>query len=525
MVANGRILSGERDFFRFYARKGIQLVCQTKARALVPYIADAVPGWFQPTLTLRNDAGKEIAYNDDCGQSPDPVIISKIPESGTYTLEIRDAIYRGREDFVYRISIGELPYIQNYFPIGGEAGTKTKIHLEGVNLDKYDIKVKLPSNNVTRHSLSTSGKGIQSNTIILGVSDEYSRKESPIKSFENPQNLPSKTTIDGCISKPNEVDWYQISGQKGDKINIEIIAHRLGSMLDADITLFDGYKNIIVKADDFEDKTESMETFHADPKLMYTFDQDQLIYIRIRDVLGKGGAAYAYRLTTNKPLPDFDLSINPSSLVIPQNGTATFTVNATRRNGFQKDIDIQLEGLPKGFKQSYSTIQKRDNSLKMSITAPQNSKIEQLHIKIKGTSESNNNQIEKEAKPVEEQMQAFFYKHKIPTHDFLSNVVPALLFSLSHTLSSDTIYTIGNTDTLYVHLKVEKKDGFSQKILLTLDNPPKGIRMKPVTINHDQYEAIVSIYSTFGGQQTVGLVICGTSKKFEIGKKEKQVIN
>ena len=45
-VVNGQILPGERDCFRFSAVKGETLVCHTKARLLVPYLADAVPGWF-----------------------------------------------------------------------------------------------------------------------------------------------------------------------------------------------------------------------------------------------------------------------------------------------------------------------------------------------------------------------------------------------------------------------------------------------------------------------------------------------
>ena len=32
------------------------------------------------------------------------------------------AIYRGREDFVYRITIGELPFVTSIFPLGGRAG-------------------------------------------------------------------------------------------------------------------------------------------------------------------------------------------------------------------------------------------------------------------------------------------------------------------------------------------------------------------------------------------------------------------
>ena len=44
-TVNGQIASGELNRYRFTARKGQRLVITTQARSLIPYIADAVPGW------------------------------------------------------------------------------------------------------------------------------------------------------------------------------------------------------------------------------------------------------------------------------------------------------------------------------------------------------------------------------------------------------------------------------------------------------------------------------------------------
>ncbi len=69
-------------------------------------------------LTLYDAKGREVGYADDYTFHPDPVLSCRIPEDGEYTLEIRDAIYRGRADFVYRIAVGELPYVTGIFPLG-----------------------------------------------------------------------------------------------------------------------------------------------------------------------------------------------------------------------------------------------------------------------------------------------------------------------------------------------------------------------------------------------------------------------
>ncbi|MCX5758681.1 MAG: hypothetical protein NTU83_09295, partial [Candidatus Hydrogenedentes bacterium] len=61
VVLNGQIIAGDVDRFRFRARKGQHIVIEAFARALMPYLPDAVPGWFQPVLTLYDAQGKELA--------------------------------------------------------------------------------------------------------------------------------------------------------------------------------------------------------------------------------------------------------------------------------------------------------------------------------------------------------------------------------------------------------------------------------------------------------------------------------
>ena len=122
------------DRYRFQAAKGQHVVVAAKARELIPYISDAVPGWFQATLGLTDSQGREVQYADHFLFHPDPVLYYEIPEDGAYTLEIHDSIYRGREDFVYRIDVGELPFVTGIFPLGGRTGTRVAVELKGWNL-------------------------------------------------------------------------------------------------------------------------------------------------------------------------------------------------------------------------------------------------------------------------------------------------------------------------------------------------------------------------------------------------------
>ena len=148
LVINGQIMPGDVDRFRLKLSKGMRLVMAASARELVPYLADAVPGWFQATLGLYDAKGNEVAYADDYRFNPDPVLFYEIGADGEYVLEIKDSIYRGREDFVYRIAVGELPFVTSIFPLGGRAGAATTIEMNGWNL---------PTDEMTLHNKDKAG--------------------------------------------------------------------------------------------------------------------------------------------------------------------------------------------------------------------------------------------------------------------------------------------------------------------------------------------------------------------------------
>jgi len=103
---HGQILPGETDRWSLALRGGEPVVFAVAARALIPYIADAVPGWCQPLLTLRDASGRELASADADGFRQDALLRWTPPADTTCTLELRDVLWRGRPDFIYRIAAG-----------------------------------------------------------------------------------------------------------------------------------------------------------------------------------------------------------------------------------------------------------------------------------------------------------------------------------------------------------------------------------------------------------------------------------
>ena len=118
-VLNGTVMPGETDRFKVCLKGGQDYSFSVLASDLTPFIGDAVPGHFQPVLRLLDSVGREVAFADDEYHRPDPVLRCRAPSDGVYELEIFDSLYRGRADFVYRISCvtGSLPYVRRSLPV------------------------------------------------------------------------------------------------------------------------------------------------------------------------------------------------------------------------------------------------------------------------------------------------------------------------------------------------------------------------------------------------------------------------
>ena len=107
-VLDGQIMPGSTDTFRLLLTAGRRYALSVTARELQPYIGDAVPGFFNAVIVLKDAIGNVVAEADDDARfRPDPVMDFTPSADGEYRLEIHDVLYRGRADFVYSISIDD----------------------------------------------------------------------------------------------------------------------------------------------------------------------------------------------------------------------------------------------------------------------------------------------------------------------------------------------------------------------------------------------------------------------------------
>jgi hypothetical protein len=417
-TVNGQIASGEVNRYRFTARRGQHLVLSTHARQLIPYIADAVPGWFQPVLSVHDAAGKEIAYADDFRFRPDPVVLLDVPKDGEYICSITDAIYRGREDFIYRITIGEVPFVTSIFPLGAKAGAPVSPKMTGWNLESAALEPPAQSAPPGVHALTASSRKLVSNPVPFVVDElpEYSDRE-PNNLPETAQSVKLPVIINGRIDRPGDWDVFRFTGQSNDTVIAEVRARSLDSPLDSLLKLTDERGQVIAFSDDREDLGAGVNTHQADSWLMARLPATGRYYVHIGDTARQGGAEFGYRLRLSPPQPDFELRVVPSSISLRTNGSATLTVYARRKDGLTNSIYLSLTNAPPGFSAAPVKVARGDNTARLTINGPKTPTKKPVTLTIVGRATVSGQEILHEAVPAEDRMQAFLWRQIVPVSD------------------------------------------------------------------------------------------------------------
>ncbi|MEI8196362.1 MAG: PPC domain-containing protein [Phycisphaerae bacterium] len=480
---NGQIMPGAVERYRFKARQGQQLVIAVSARALIPYISDAVPGWFQAAVTLTDAKGNELAFADHDRHQPDPVMHYVVPSDGEYVLEIRDSIYRGREDFVYRIAVGELPWITSIFPRGGQAGTVTKVQLAGWNLPAstmiFDAKQQTPG----VYSLSLTKAGVASNSVPFAIDDLPETPErEPNHRPNTAQPLTLPIIVNGRVDALGVADVFRFEGKAGDEIVTEVMARRLDSPLDSVLTLTTAAGNQIACNDDHEDKGSGLNTHHADSYLRVVLPATDTYYLSLADIQGKGGPAYGYRLRISLSRPDFELRVVPASISIRGGSSVPLTVYALRRDGFAGEINLALRGSANGFTLGGAKISAGQDQLKLTLKAPPMHLDDPVPLVLEGRATIQGQSVVHAAVPAEDMMQAFLYRHLVPAQELLAavNAAPIARANMKIVSATPVKITPGQNTQIEVAMPATTLLG---KVELELTDPPEGISLQSVSSN------------------------------------------
>lgn len=360
-ILDGRIMPGETDRFELTLRRGERIHLRCTARALEPWIGDAVPGFFNAVMRLVAPDGKELAFADDRAFDPDPIIDCVVPADGVYTLEVRDNLYRGREDFVYEIEARN----------DASAPPPCVLHLNEAPCDPIFETTSWVERNETKiHEVQlTAGEWV--------VECIARQKRSP---------------LDPVVKVRAPRPWWQLFG-KGEEI------------AQWDDTTNSVFVGTIAQAE-------------CDVEGRFTAKQDGKYSIEVNDRTANGGSDYMYRLVVRRAMPHAVVLANKSTFALFNWTREQMKLRIVRKEGFNGMLKLSSTA-PLDF--APNEIPATTNEMQI-VVMPRGRKITNDCFTACSIIATAPNGIRTTVVPCDETTQAFAWTHLVPQENFLLNL-------------------------------------------------------------------------------------------------------
>ena len=286
VTANGRIFPREDvDVWTFAAKAGETIVCDAAAKRFGSPL--------NIVLAVRDEKNNPVATNKTL-RGGDPIHWFKAPRDGRYAVHIRDAKFWGLQNHVYRLTLKRGPHILSQFPLGAQRGTAIEAELNGPALPSQRSVVSFETVSANSHIAAIKHWG----TARFVVSD-FPEQLEPKKSTAT-----APIIFNGRIAKPGETDEWKINLRENRKITLDLAAAKLGSPLDAVLTLYDSEGRQMATNDD-------RAKDNPDPRIEFSSKKAGEFTLKIRDRFNsRGGLDFAYRLTaTETETPGFSITL------------------------------------------------------------------------------------------------------------------------------------------------------------------------------------------------------------------------
>ncbi len=201
--------------------------------------------------------------------------------------------------------------------------------------------------------------------------------------------------------------------------------------------------------------------YGKDSYLRFRAPADGEYFVRIGDAQGLAGDEYAYRLTARLPRPDFRLAVNPRNPNVPEGGTIPLTVTATRIDGFEDPIEIELKSLPPGLSAAKAVIGKGQVFGTILLTA--SAKLDR-------------------AVPLTVVGRAGALVHEASPEDRLKLIAVGAKPDLVMTAETREV-TVDAGSTVDVTVSIQRQNGFGGRVPVEVRNLPPRVRVLDVGLN------------------------------------------
>jgi hypothetical protein len=507
VAVDGYVDNLSRDYYKIQVAAGQRVSIEALARRLGSPL--------DPMIRLLDSKGRELAYNDDApGLGPDSLFSYTFKDAGEYVVEVRDIRYQGGGNFNYRLRIGDFPCVTVPYPMGIQRGVSANVAFAGSTAQEAQpVPINIAPNAAVDWlpvgAKAPTGKSSGFALLAVGANPEALEVEP---NNEQPQatRVALGAGLNGRFDQPGDVDRFIFTSKAGQRFAFLGVNRSQGSPSQLNLRLLKADGAEVIASDD-NNPSEAV--------IDYTFPADGDYTLVVRNLIGQGGAEFAYRIAVTPHEEKFQLAASADTINVPVGGLATVTVSAVR-GGFAGPINLTLLDAPAGMVATPAVIGPGLVTTVMTIFCDASVPAGKIHlVRISGTSQAGSAQYQAIATVTDAQKVAFSGLTTPPP--FLSQSIavglnPAPLFVLK-TSAPEVVFGKDLSATVKV-LSTRAGDFMEDIALAVLPPPPAGLppgvtaTVKPIAKGTNEIEVVFAANAQAPlGQFSV--VLTGTGKQ------------
>ncbi|HVL12424.1 MAG TPA: PPC domain-containing protein [Gemmata sp.] len=333
--------SGGTDNFAVTLKKGQRLSAEVEGVRLGGELNDTA-------ITVFSPDGRELATADDTPLfRQDPLVSIVAPADGEYVVQVRETNYGGGDTHRYVLHVGTFARPAAVFPAGGQAGTETTVKLLG-DAGELTQTLKLPASGAFEFypSAGDAPPAPTPNPFRVSPFPNVIEAEPNDEPGQANAAVPWPVAFNGIVEKPGDADNFRFSAKRGDEIDVQAFAYRIGSPLDPVVAVLDARGALVAANDD--DETH-------DSRVKVTIPADGEYFVRVTDKRRQGGPRFIYRVELAKPHPSLAVFFpaltrktqERAVIAIPRGNRVVAHV-AVRRDGVSGPVAVTPGDLPAG---------------------------------------------------------------------------------------------------------------------------------------------------------------------------------
>lgn len=472
------------DFYKLTVAAGQRISVDVYARRL-GYLLDPSIRLFDATT------GNEVAYSDDeAGIAPDCRFTHQFAAAGTFILEIRDIRYQGGATHRYRIRLGDFPFVVGTFPMGARRGSTPQLIVAGPNTDaipplSISVPMQTPGSRVLSSVKFPSGTGASGVSVI--ASDALEQVEiEPNDTGDMATGVSVPAAINGRIDRAGDKDYYQFNATTGQRFVFTGKTRSLGSPADLYLSMQKADGGVIAEAEDSGTEEGILD---------FTAPADGAYRLVVEHLYQKGGAEQVYRIDVDPYRPGFALNVEAEKYDVPQGGVLAFKVLAARKD-YNGPITISLTGVD-GVVLANNVIPEGQAEVIVSATFPATYAAGQrLTAQVYGEAKINDQAVSVRAStltPLRVTLAGLSYPPADLDGQVGIGVAPVFPDFFQLALDAKEVPFPEILGTTSFKVKLNKLNGFDDKVTLAISGLPPGIAATVPAIEKGQAEAVVTL--------------------------------